>query len=150
MHFIHQKMTALWNEKLALQKLLYCNQSFSQFWTHFDDRPKILTYRQISPNIFYLSLSFFSFVSDFSFTDTDDAQDSREREGTIFYSTLPLPPVHENSHIYLQICMRDDDPDHRLYFPDCCSMGFTTLSNCYLIDWWCDIKFLFLYVMIWF
>ena len=47
-----------WNEKLAPQKLLYCNQSFSRFETHFDDRPKILTYRQIPPNIFYLRLSY--------------------------------------------------------------------------------------------
>ena len=42
------------------------------------------------------------------FTDTDDSQDSREREGTIFYSTLPLPPAHEHSDIYLQLCMWDD------------------------------------------
>ena len=26
-------------------------KSVSRFGTHFDDRPKILTYRQISPNI---------------------------------------------------------------------------------------------------
>ena len=45
-------------------------------------------------------LSFF-FLSGFSFTDTDDSQDSRGREGTIFYSTLPLPPAHEHSDIYL-------------------------------------------------
>ena len=30
------------------------------------------------------------------FTDTDDSQDSMGREGTIFYSTLPLPPAHEH------------------------------------------------------
>ena len=30
------------------------------------------------------------------FTDTDDSQDSRGREGTIFYFTLPLPPTHEH------------------------------------------------------
>ena len=42
------------------------------------------------------------------FTDTDDSQNSREREGTIFYSTLPLPPVHEHWDIYLQLCMWDD------------------------------------------
>ena len=30
------------------------------------------------------------------FTDTDDSQDSRGREGAIFYSTLPLPPAHEH------------------------------------------------------
>ena len=44
----------------------------------------------------------------FSFTDTDDSQDRRGREGTIFYSTLPLPLAHEHSDIYLQLCMWDD------------------------------------------
>ena len=42
------------------------------------------------------------------FTHTDDSQDSRGREGTIFYSTLPLPPAHEHWDIYLQLCMWDD------------------------------------------
>ena len=42
------------------------------------------------------------------FTDTDDLQDSRGREGIIFYSTLPLPPAHEHWDIYLQLCMWDD------------------------------------------
>ena len=55
-----------------------------------------------------LSNSCFFFLSGFSFTDTDDSQDSRGREGTIFYSTLPLPPAHEHSDIYLQLCMWDD------------------------------------------
>ena len=44
----------------------------------------------------------------FSFTDTDNSQDSRGREGTIFYSTLPLPSVHKHSDIYLQLCTWDD------------------------------------------
>ena len=39
------------------RQLLYCNQSFSRFGNHFDDRPKRLTYRQIPPNMFYLSLN---------------------------------------------------------------------------------------------
>ena len=47
---------------------------------------------------------FFS-LSGFSFADTDNSQDSRGREGTIFYSALPLPPAHEHSDIYLQLCM---------------------------------------------
>ena len=51
---------------------------------------------------------YFFFQSGFSFTDTDDSQDSRGREGTIFYSTLPLPPAHEHRDIYLQLCMWDD------------------------------------------
>ena len=47
------------------------------------------------------SFFFFFFIDRFFFsirvffTDTDDSQDSREREGTI-YSTLPLPPAHEH------------------------------------------------------
>ena len=48
------------------------------------------------------------FLSECSFTDTDDSQDSGGWEGTIFYSTLPLPPAHEYSDIYLQLCMWDD------------------------------------------
>ena len=42
------------------------------------------------------------------FTGTDDSQDSRGREGTIFYSTLPPPPAQEHWDIYLQNCMWDD------------------------------------------
>ena len=57
-------------------------------------------------NVNYLSSFFFS-IRVFS-TDTDDSQDSRGRERTIFYSTLPLPPAHEHSDIYLQLCMWDD------------------------------------------
>ena len=43
---------------------------------------------------------FFSLLSGFSFKDTDDSQDSKGRDGTIFYSTLPLPSAHEHSDIY--------------------------------------------------
>ena len=46
---------SLWNEKLATKQPLYCKWSFSRLGTHFDDRPKILTYRQISPNISLLT-----------------------------------------------------------------------------------------------
>ena len=57
---------------------------------------------------FYIWLFNFSFPSGFSFTDTDNSQDSRAKEGTIFYSTLPLPPSHKHSDIYLQLCTWDD------------------------------------------
>ena len=42
------------------------------------------------------------------FTDTGNSQDSRGREGTIFYSSLTLPPAHEHWYIYLQLCIWDD------------------------------------------
>ena len=50
----------------------------------------------------------FFFSIGFSFTDTDNSQDSRGREGTIFYYTLTLPPAHKHSDIYLQLCMWDE------------------------------------------
>ena len=56
---------------------------------------------------FYKTILFFFFLSEFSFTKTGDLQASMGREGTIFYSTLPLPPAHEHSDIYLQLCMWD-------------------------------------------
>ena len=40
--------------------------------------------------------------------DTDNSQDSSEREGTTFYSTLPLSPAQEHSDFFLQLCMWDD------------------------------------------
>ena len=56
-------------------------------------------------------VSFVSFSIGVFFTDTDDSQDSRGMEQTIFYSTLPLPPAHEHWDIYLQLCMWDDYPE---------------------------------------
>ena len=50
----------------------------------------------------------FFFLSGFSFTDSDKSQGSRGREGTIFYSALPLPTTYEHWDIYLQFCMWDD------------------------------------------
>ena len=47
----------------------------------------------------------FIFLSGFSFKDPDDSQDSRGKEGTILYSSLPLPPAQEHSDIYLQLCI---------------------------------------------
>ena len=61
------------------------------------------TCKQQSENDLQQTATFF--LSGFSFTDNDDSHDGRGREGTIFYSTLPLPPAHEYSGICLQLCM---------------------------------------------
>ena len=47
----------------------------------------------------FIIWSFFPFLfsSGFSFADTDDSQDSMRGDGTIFYSTLPLPSAHKLS-----------------------------------------------------
>ena len=55
-----------------------------------------------------IMLEYFFFCIRVFFTDTDDSQNSREREGTIFYSTLPIPPPHKHWNIYLQLCMWND------------------------------------------
>ena len=61
----------------------------------------MLHFESINKVYFFIFIIFF--LSMFSFTDTDDSQDSRGREVTIFYSTLPLPLTHEHSDIYLQL-----------------------------------------------
>ena len=55
-----------------------------------------------------ICIAIFFFLSGFSFTDTGNWQDTREREGAIFYSTLPLPTAHAHSGIYLQLCVWND------------------------------------------
>ena len=95
----------------------------------------------------------FFFLSGFSFTDTGDSQDRRKREGTIFYSTLRLPPAHKHSDIYLQLCMWDDSHIFRIW-----PLEFTRLllDEIYHlielpVDWlimW--FLFLFVYLINWF
>ena len=73
--------------------------------------------RNCRAHIFFARYLFLPFLHDFiyifflsglSFTDTDDSEDNRGREGIIFYSTLPIPPTHEHSDTCLQLCMWDD------------------------------------------
>ena len=52
---------------------------------------------------------FFFFYLGFLSRTLTTHRTAREGRGeTIFYSTLPLPPAHEHSDIYLQLCMWDD------------------------------------------
>ena len=53
--------------------------------------------------IFYLSTLFFFFLSGFSFTDTDNSQDSRGRKGIFIYSTL----LYCSSHILWKSAFRN-------------------------------------------
>ena len=72
----------------------------------FRTRSNIYDYAFLKKLLIFLII-FFS-ISVF-FTDTDDSQDSRGREGVdhlLFHSTTP--PAHELSDIYLQLWMWDD------------------------------------------
>ena len=78
------------------------------------------------------------------FTDTDDSQGSRRREGTIFYSTLVLPPTHEHWDIYFQLSIWDD---YNVFLIATLVFTRLPLDEIYdfielpflLIDWWCNI-----------
>ena len=72
----------------------------------------------------------------FSFKDTDNSQDSRERQGNIFYSTVPLPPAHKHSDIYLQICMWDD---YHIYILNCTACTNQTAAQWDLPPYWITI-----------
>ena len=50
-------------------------------------------YSNLLISTFTMILDYRNFLSGFFFTDTDNSQDNRGREGTIFYSTLPLHPL---------------------------------------------------------
>ena len=54
---------------------------------------------KISARVAVHYLTSFFFLSGFSFTDTDDSPDSKGREMTMFYFSLPLPSAQEHSSI---------------------------------------------------
>ena len=91
----------------------------------------------------------FFFLSEFSFTDTEDSQDSRRRKRIIFYSTLPLRPALEHWDIYLQFCMWDNYHVFLIVtfmfarmlldeFYHFIKLTFDWLID-WLIDWWCNV-----------
>ena len=93
------------------------------------------------------------FLSGFSFTDSDNSREKRGREGNHLYPTLPLPPAHEHSNIYfatLHVRLLSHISNRTACISSCYSMRFTTLSNHYLVDCWCDVDFFFVYLLIWF
>ena len=79
--------------------------------------------------------------------------EGKGREGTIFYSTLPLPRAHEHSDINLQLCTWDD---YHIFLIAMLLFTRLLLGEIYhlielLFDWlnmWC--WFLFICLLIWF
>ena len=63
--------------------------------------------------------------------------------GTIFYSTLPLPPTHKDSDIYLQLCTWDY---YHIFLIAMLVFTRLLLGETYhlfklLFDWWCNVDF---------
>ena len=75
------------------------------------------------------------------FTDTDDSQDSRGKEETIFYSTLPLPSAHKHWNIYLHVSSLS-----RIFNRNACVYQTATRWDLppyritiWVINWWCNV-----------
>ena len=155
----------LWIVRKIFQRLLLgCNWILFDFITTYS--VSVSLYSALT-SLFQLTFILFTFTLPRSalyifcsirvfFTDTDDSQGSRGREGTIFYLTLPLSPAHEHWDIYLQLCMWDDYNvifNRNVYVyqtaPDCYAMRFTTVSNYHLSDW-LMMQCLFVYLMNWY
>ena len=95
---------------------------WQQLWLHFRNSTLSSNYllthvchscKKRPPEVLYRECCLYKFsniffLSGYSFTDTGNSQDSRGREGNMFYFSLPLQPAHEYSDIYLQLCMWDD------------------------------------------
>ena len=94
--------------------------------------------------LLFINFRRFFFLSGFSFTDTDNSQDSRGREGTILFHSTTSTRSRTFRHLFATLHMRwlsHTFSLHCLYLPDYYTMRFTTLSNYYLIGWWCDVDF---------
>ena len=79
--------------------------------------------------------------------------EQQEKGGDLFYSTLPLPPAHEHSDIYVQLCTWDD---YHIFLIATLVFTRLLLDEIYhlielLFDWlmmWCWFSFVCL--LIWF
>ena len=84
------------------------------------------------------------FQSGFSFTDTDNSQDSREREGTILFHSTTSTRSRTFRHLFATLHMgwlSHIFNRNACIYQTAYSMWFTTSSNYYFIDWWCDVDF---------
>ena len=120
-------------------RLLDCH-----FWEMFSKLglPTVLVLVTAAAEKVYFHRTFFFFFSiRVFFTDTDDSQDSRGKEGTIFYSTLQLPPADEHWDIYLHVRWLS-----RIFNRNACVYQTATRwvfppyrITIWVIDWWCNI-----------
>ena len=102
-YLLTQKFSQKWQTAFSYFRKMFHLRCLTGFWGHFCMLLKQLKWVRNSLISLYNFFSYQGFLS-----DTDNSQDSRGREGTISYSTLPLPPTHKHWDIYLQLCMWDD------------------------------------------
>ena len=95
--------------------------------------------------IYFILTSFFFFYQGLLSRTLTTHRTPGEGRGPFFYSTLPLPPTHEHSDIYLQLCKWDD-----YHIFSIATLVFTRLllDEIYhiielLFDWlmWCRFSF---------
>ena len=96
--FEDKKLVIISSKTIRLNSLIEINKSIRHEIKSIISRNESLAEYEKKKKVFFF------YLSGFSFTDNDNSQDSRGREGTFFYSTLPLPPAHKHSDIYVQLC----------------------------------------------
>ena len=108
------------------------------------------TKRKFSPFKSFLLISFFfpffSIRVFFSWILTTHRTAGEERGPSLPLPSFPLCHFHPFTNVQAFICNFAREMTityfyQCLYLPDCYSMRFTTLSNYYLIDWWCNVDF---------
>ena len=103
--FVTNEVVKPWTHRKKCFVIIFFWVDVAWIWTCF--LHKKLHVR--TPVFFVLFLFLFFFYHGFlSRILTTHRRAGEGREGTIFYSTLPLLPAHEHSDIYLQLCMWDD------------------------------------------
>ena len=98
--------------------------------------------------IFIFDFLIFLFYQGFLSRTLTTHRTTGQRRGPYFiplYHFHPLTNIQKRIwNLSASICTWDSYHiflSQQLYLQDCYSMGFTTLSSYYLIDWWCDIDF---------
>ena len=90
--------------------------------------------------LLHFSFFFFFFLSGFSFTDTNDSQDSRGKEGTISYSTRSRTLRHLFATLHVRWLSHFFNRNACIY-QTATRWDFNTLSNYHFIDWWCEVSY---------
>ena len=86
------------------------------------------------------------------FTDTDDPQTSRGREGTIFYSTLSLPPSQTLRHLFATLHVRwlsGIFNRNACIYQAATRWDFTTLSNYHGLTFAMYLVYFMFYFIFW-
>ena len=101
--FVTNEVVKPWTHRKKCFVIIFFWVDVAWIWTCFLHKKL-----HVRTPVFFVLFLFFFYHGFLSRILTTHRTAGEGREGTIFYSTLPLLPAHEHSDIYLQLCMWDD------------------------------------------